>query len=63
MATEVAAAEEDAMGAAVASVAHRQVLPADALAMEVAGREMVAVDLEMVATDWAVAEMEVEAEV
>ena len=38
-------------GAVVAPVADRQVYPVDALAMEVAGREMVAGDLEMVATD------------
>ena len=50
---------EDGREAVVAPVAHQRVFPVGALAKEVAERETVAVGLEMAATDWAVAGMEV----
>ena len=51
MGTEVGAREEGVREAVVAPVAHQRVFPVDALAKEVAVREMVTVDLEVAETE------------
>ena len=51
METGVVAREEGGREAVAAPVAHRQEFPAGALVKEVAGREIVALGLEMAATD------------